>query len=174
MLPAGPAQSRSIAGVAPDLLASLRGESQALRPVTSAVLVVVDGLGALPLRAHAGHARTLTAAMGKKDAAASVFPTTTAAALTTLLTGEMPGAHGLVGYRVRDPRRDVLVNQLTEWESAGIDPHTYILTLGWKRVISYQPAGRFWTFQLLEAGLFVGLAVVAVLVALWLVRRTPA
>jgi hypothetical protein len=59
-------------------------------------------------------------------------------------------------------------------QQAGIDPHTYILTLGWKRVISYQPAGRFWTFQLLEAGLYAGLAVALVLVALWLVRRTPA
>ncbi|UJP11088.1 alkaline phosphatase family protein [Microbacterium sp. KUDC0406] len=125
MLPAGPAQARSIAGVAPDLLASLRGESETLRPVSSAVLVVVDGLGAIPLRAHAGHARTLTAAMAKKDTAASVFPTTTAAALTTLLTGEMPGVHGLVGYRVRHPDRDVLVNQLTEWESAGVDPLTW-------------------------------------------------
>lgn len=59
-------------------------------------------------------------------------------------------------------------------QQAGIDPHTYILTLGWRRVISYQPAGRFWTFQLLEAGLYAGLAVALVLVALWLVRRTPA
>lgn len=59
-------------------------------------------------------------------------------------------------------------------QQAGIDPHTYILTLGWRRVISYQPAGRFWTFQLLEAGLYVGLAVALVLTALWLVRRTPA
>src|SRR5206468_3034407 len=32
-------------------------------------------------------------------------------------------------------------------QQAGIDPHTYLVTLGWKRVISYQPAGRFWTFQ---------------------------
>ncbi len=56
---------------------------------------------------------------------------------------------------------------------AGIDPHTYIVTLGWKRLITYQPEGRFWTFQLLEAGLFVGLAALVVLVALWLVRRTP-
>jgi hypothetical protein len=59
-------------------------------------------------------------------------------------------------------------------QQAGIDPHTYILTLGWRRVISYQPAGRFWTFQVIEAGLYVGLAVALVLVALWLVRRTPA
>jgi hypothetical protein len=56
---------------------------------------------------------------------------------------------------------------------AGIDPHTYIVTLGWKRLITYQPASRFWTFQLLEAGLFVGLAALVVLAAVWLVRRTP-
>jgi len=59
-------------------------------------------------------------------------------------------------------------------QQAGIDPHTYILTLGWRRVISYQPAGRFWTFQLLEAGLFAALAVALVLASLWLVRRRPA
>ena len=58
-------------------------------------------------------------------------------------------------------------------QQAGIDPHTYIVTLGWRRVISYQPAGRFWTFQLLEAGLFAGLAVVVVLLTVWLVRRRP-
>lgn len=59
-------------------------------------------------------------------------------------------------------------------QQAGIDPHTYIVTLGWRRIVSYQPAGRFWTFQLFEAGLFVALAVVLVLVAVWLVRRAPA
>ena len=58
-------------------------------------------------------------------------------------------------------------------QQAGIDPHTYIVTLGWKRVISYQPAGRFWTFQLLEAGLFAGLALLVVLLTVWLVRRRP-
>ncbi len=59
-------------------------------------------------------------------------------------------------------------------QQAGIDPHEYLVTLGWKRVISYQPAGRFWNFQLLEAGLFVALAVLVVVVTLWFVRRTPA
>jgi hypothetical protein len=59
-------------------------------------------------------------------------------------------------------------------QQAGIDPHTYIVTLGWKRVISYQPAGRFWTFQLLEAGLFAGLALLVILLTVWLVRRRPA
>ncbi len=58
-------------------------------------------------------------------------------------------------------------------QHAGIDPNTYLVTLGWKRVISYQPSGRFWTFQALEAGLFVALAAAVVAVTLWLVRRTP-
>jgi hypothetical protein len=58
-------------------------------------------------------------------------------------------------------------------QQAGIDPHNYLVTLGWKRLLSYQPAGRFWTFQVLEAGLFAVLAVAVVLATVWLVRRTP-
>ena len=58
-------------------------------------------------------------------------------------------------------------------QNAGIDPHTYLVTLGWKRAISYQPAGRFWTFQVIEAGIFVALAVAVVLTTLWFVRRNP-
>jgi hypothetical protein len=56
---------------------------------------------------------------------------------------------------------------------ASIDPQTYLVSLGWKRLISYQPADRFWTFQLLEGGLFLLLAAAIMAVALWLVRRTP-
>src|SRR5690606_13412044 len=44
------------------------------------------------------------------------------AALTSVLTGYHPGAHGLVGYDVLDRSRDVLVNQLSGWESHGLDP----------------------------------------------------
>lgn len=125
MLPSASATERSIVGVADDALAAVRGESSLLPRVASVVLVIVDGLGAISLRAHAGHARTLAGGMARKDVAYSVFPTTTAAALTSILTGVWPGAHGLVGYRVRDPGRDVLVNQLSGWESDGLDPHTW-------------------------------------------------
>ncbi|MFS0852015.1 alkaline phosphatase family protein [Microbacterium sp. 179-I 3D4 NHS] len=111
--------------MADDLLAAVRGESASLPAVTSAVLVVIDGLGALGLRAHAGHARSLTAGMGKRDTAITVFPSTTAAALTSILTGAWPGEHGLVGYRVLDPARGVLVNQLSGWETDGLDPATW-------------------------------------------------
>ena len=122
MLPSESPGARSIVGVADDLFAALRGESAALPRADSVVLVVIDGLGAISLRAHAGHARALTAGMAKRDVAHSVFPSTTAAALTSIVTGVWPGEHGLVGYRVLDRSRDVLVNQLSGWETDGIDP----------------------------------------------------
>jgi len=122
MLPAIPPSTRSITGVAHDLLGALDGREGALPAARSVVLVVMDGLGAIPLRAHAGHARRLAGAMAKNDVLSSVFPSTTAAALTSLLTGVDPGQHGLVGYEVRDPRTGALVNQLAGWEKAGVDP----------------------------------------------------
>jgi len=41
-------------------------------------------------------------------------------------------------------------------------------------VISYQPADRFWTFQFIEAGLFVALTAAALGTTIWLLRRRPA
>jgi hypothetical protein len=41
-------------------------------------------------------------------------------------------------------------------------------------VITYQPADRFWTFQFIEAGLFVALTAAALGVTIWLVYRRPA
>ena len=75
------------------------------------------------------------------------------------------------GRQITAAREDLAVLHA---QHAGIDPHTYLVTLGWKRVISYQPAGRFWTFQLIEAGIFVALAAAVIALAVWLVRRTPA
>lgn len=111
--------------MADDLIAALDGPAGQLGRARSAVLVVIDGLGAIQLRGHAGHARHLTAGLGKKDVAYSVFPTTTAAALTSTLTGVDPGVHGLVGYQVLDRSRDISVNLLSGWESDGIDPLTW-------------------------------------------------
>src|SRR5690606_66782 len=119
IVPTGPATARSLTAVAPEMLRSLEGASDLLRPARSAVLFAIDGLGALQLRAHAGHARRLSALGGKKDVARSVFPSTTAAALTSLLTGADPGEHGLVGYRVMDPDQGRLANQLNGYEKDG-------------------------------------------------------
>jgi uncharacterized membrane protein len=42
---------------------------------------------------------------------------------------------------------------------------------GLREGVSYHPADRFWDFQLIEAGIFVGLALIAVLLTVWRVRR---
>lgn len=125
IVPTAPATARSLTAIAPDILQSLSGGSGSLRAARSAVLFVIDGLGALQLRAHAGHARRLSAFGGKKDVARSVFPSTTAAALTSIMTGADPGEHGLVGYRVLDPDQERLANQLNGYEKDGLDPSTW-------------------------------------------------
>ncbi|WP_405372908.1 MULTISPECIES: alkaline phosphatase family protein [unclassified Microbacterium] len=124
-LPVDPPSARSLTGVVPHVLAALEGRDGWFRPARSAVVLLVDGLGRANLTARAGHARFLTSQMTKKDAARTVFPATTAVALTSLLTGEMPGRHGLVGYRTRIPGTDVVPNQLKGWESDGLDPLTW-------------------------------------------------
>jgi hypothetical protein len=74
------------------------------------------------------------------------------------------------GRQITAAREDLAVLHA---QQAGIDPHAYLVSVGWKRAISYQPSGRFWEFQLIEAGLFTALAVAIVAGAIWLVRRTP-
>ncbi|WP_457098619.1 alkaline phosphatase family protein [Microbacterium sp. P5_E9] len=124
-LPAEPSRARSLTRVVPELIAALNGRSEWFAPATSAVLFVVDGLGARNLAARAGHGRFLAAAGSKKDTVRTVFPSTTAAALTSLLTGTDPGVHGIVGYRVRIPGTDSAPNQLKGWETDGLDPHAW-------------------------------------------------
>ncbi|MBN9171214.1 MAG: alkaline phosphatase family protein [Microbacterium sp.] len=124
-LPADPPHARSLTDVMPQLIAALEGRSEWFAPAASAIVFVIDGLGAHNLAARAGHARFLTAAGGKKSVARTVFPSTTAAALTSLLTGTAPGEHGIVGYRVRVPETGDAVNQLKGWESDGLDPRSW-------------------------------------------------
>ena len=126
MLPTPSAGAR-IFDLVPQMIGALGAESGALglAPAESAIIVLLDGLGARNLQAHSGHARFLAASMGKRDTAQTVFPSTTAAALSSLLTGVQPGVHGIVGYRARVPERDIVANQLTGWEDVGLDPLTW-------------------------------------------------
>ena len=124
-LPADPPTARSLTGVVPQLLTSLSGREGWFAPARSAILVLVDGLGRGNLATRAGHARFLTSHMAKKDAARTVFPATTATALTSLLTGVDAGVHGIVGYRARVPGTDTAPNQLKGWETDGLDPYTW-------------------------------------------------
>jgi hypothetical protein len=63
------------------------------------VLLVLDGLGEEQLGAR-WHLTPVMATM-ERSTITSVAPTTTAAALTSIVTGQPPAIHGVVGYRVR-------------------------------------------------------------------------
>jgi len=128
-LPSARARRVSLAEVLPNCVAALgsRRGTLGLPPVTHAIVLLADGLGAASLEARAGHARTLASRLGADAPISSVFPTTTAAALASLATGELAGRHGLVGYSVLDPANDRVVNQLTGWDDDA-------MTTDWQRL----------------------------------------
>ncbi|GGC99445.1 alkaline phosphatase family protein [Tersicoccus solisilvae] len=97
-----------------------------LPAATRVCVFMVDGMGHDQLTRRSAHAPVLRALLaGDRGAATRVidaaFPSTTAASLAALGTGLAPGQHGLVGYDVLDPDRDVVVNMLGGWDPA-IDP----------------------------------------------------
>lgn len=121
MLPVLAPEQPSLADVLPSSLASLDGRPNPLElpRARSVIVVLVDGLGASLIRDHSGHLRFLARQAGAEGTRASittVFPSTTAAALASLTTGALPGAHGMVGYQVVDPAHDRVVNQLSGWD----------------------------------------------------------
>jgi predicted AlkP superfamily pyrophosphatase or phosphodiesterase len=125
-LPAEPARARSLTDVWPNMIAALDGSHESwFGPARSGIVMLVDGLGARNLAARAGHARFLAPRLVKSAVGRSVFPTTTATALTSLMTARPAGEHGMVGYRVRVPGTDVMANQLSGWEHDGLDPRTW-------------------------------------------------
>ncbi|WP_395243194.1 alkaline phosphatase family protein [Agromyces sp. MMS24-K17] len=132
MLPVPDDTAPRLAAVLPSVSASLQGHENvlALPPARSAVVVLVDGLGASNLSQRAGHARHLASRMSRRDVIRTVFPSTTAAAIATLATGQAPGTHGLVGYRALQPERDRLVNQLNGWD-AGLLPDDWQRSRTW-------------------------------------------
>lgn len=124
MLPTGSDNGARLAAVLPTALASVRASIAppaeaaelgkiGVSPARQFVVIVVDGLGWSNLRARRGHARTLAALPGSKIR--TVNPSTTGAALTSITTGELPGTHGLVGYRIRHPEHG-LVTTLNDWD----------------------------------------------------------
>jgi Type I phosphodiesterase / nucleotide pyrophosphatase len=125
MLPAAKTSRFSLADVLPNCLEALAGRTGrlGLAPVTHAIVLVADGLGRSALESHRGHARTLASRLDVDPAISAGFPTTTASALATLTTGQPPGQHGMVGYRVLDPVSDIVVSQLSGLEA--LDPATW-------------------------------------------------
>jgi hypothetical protein len=112
-----------LTGVVPGLLTHLYGGEPlpAWMPGTVAgasqiVLLVLDGLGWEQLGARAALAPTLMSGTGR--AITSVAPSTTATALTSLVTGRPPAEHGIVGYRVAYENE---ILNILQWAVGGVD-----------------------------------------------------
>lgn len=84
-------------------------------PARRAVVVLIDGLGYELLVSRAGHTPYLRSLLPTARVLTCGFPSTTATSMGTFGTGLPPGAHGLVGFEVLDPARDLLFNELS-WE----------------------------------------------------------
>lgn len=82
------------------------------------VVLLVDGLGARLLAAHAADAPFLAPRVAHQTIP-TVFPSTTVSALASLGTGLLPGAHGMVGSTFLLPETGQVLAPL-QW---GDDPH---------------------------------------------------
>ncbi|RBP66124.1 type I phosphodiesterase/nucleotide pyrophosphatase [Brevibacterium sanguinis] len=94
------------------------------REVRTAVVVLVDGLGERQLTRYSGYTPFFRSLVSDRRTLSAGFPSTTANSLSSLATGRLPGSHGVVGYRVLDPARDAVFNQLT-WD-LDVDPITWV------------------------------------------------
>ncbi len=88
-----------------------------LRSADTVVVVLIDGLGKEMLLERGGHAPFLRSALAGARTLTSGFPSTTAASVTMLGTGLVPGATGMLGYSVRDPATGELINMIS-WGGA--------------------------------------------------------
>jgi hypothetical protein len=118
----------SLCDLAASIFASLTddAETNVLRlPETNRIcLLVVDGLGLEPLRAHQAAAPFLSELAFNSRPLTAGFPATTVTSLGSLGTGLVPGSHGMLGYQVAIPGEGRLLNGL-RWP-ADVDP------VGWQ------------------------------------------
>jgi hypothetical protein len=94
------------------------------RESRTAIVVLIDGLGERQLREYSGYTPFFRSLASTRRTLSAGFPSTTANSLSSLATGRLPGAHGVVGYRVLDPEKDAVFNQLT-W-NLDVDPVAWV------------------------------------------------
>jgi Type I phosphodiesterase / nucleotide pyrophosphatase len=119
-----PDLSRSICDVLPAAAAllSVDGANDALGvtarvgDVRRVVVVLVDGMGWHLLPELAADAPLLAAVLagdaGQLDELACTFPSTTPTSLASLTTGVAPGQHGILGFTVKLPETDRVLNHI--------------------------------------------------------------
>jgi hypothetical protein len=106
----------NLTGIIPGCLLGTSGRRpnwfpQPLQDAERIVLLVIDGLGYEQLQRHAHIALNLMSLVG--GPITTIAPSTTASALTSLVTGASPAEHGIVGYRM--DMGDSIMNSLRWW-----------------------------------------------------------
>lgn len=105
-------------------LLDLRGRSEfGGSPHGRECLLLVDGLGASVINEFASYLPSVRT-MHQMAAVETAFPSTTATSLTTLMTGELPGVHGMLGYTVRVPRSGGRILNSLKWDER-VDPYIW-------------------------------------------------
>ena len=98
-------------GLPPDPL----GLTTALAGARRVAVLLVDGLGADLIRAHADLAPTLAAMSSPVGDLEAPCPSTTPVSLTSFGTGLPPGSHGVLGFVTAVPGEERLLNH-TQWK----------------------------------------------------------
>lgn len=116
MLPLLPKSLGRLSEVFASALASLSGLQNPLNlpKVKNSCVVLVDGLGSANIRERAGHAPFINSKLKTDGSIHCGFPSTTVTSLSSFSTGVLSGQHGMVGYRIIDPRNSEAINLLTE------------------------------------------------------------
>ena len=87
------------------------------------LLFLVDGLGADVIEKYREFIPTISSLTAFGTVQTS-FPSTTATSLATLMTGSLPGVHGMLGYTVRVPRSGGRILNALKWDER-VDPMTW-------------------------------------------------
>lgn len=115
--------------------------------VEKVCVVLLDGLGLAQLRARSGHFPFLR----KRESGelTTVAPSTTAAAVTAVGTGVLPGATGMLGYTVRHPETGTLMNMI-KWD------HEIVTPQAWQQMPTIAEQARSGRFTAIGPARFVG------------------
>ena len=133
----------NLAGVIPALLDPPGGRPawipEPARAADRTVVVVLDGLGWSQMQERLSLLPNLGSMVGGRIT--TVVPSTTACALTSLVVGAPPAAHGIVGYRVvvPGPTGPEVMNVL-KWRTASGDARSFVDPVGFQALEPF--AGR--------------------------------
>ena len=92
-------------------------------PMGRELLFLIDGFGFDTLATYADVMPTMSR-MFNHGCIQTAFPSTTATSLATLTTGELPGAHGMLGYTVQVPRSGGRLLNALKWDER-VDPENW-------------------------------------------------